>query len=182
MSAQRIKPEIGKKKPPSTPTNGNESGSYCWLPLFITASYFILSAIIRVDMKIGSKLDHLICYGALIGFTITMIWGAVIYSKESYSRMEDRKKWAENCITADLKIVDRRPAYSVYSDYSDTTFRSPSLLELTMNPDQKAVSQNQTTVTVDVEQYLYNRLKKHSSVRIYYHPESPMIFLLEDEL
>jgi hypothetical protein len=51
-----------------------------------------------------------------------------------------------------------------------------------MNPDQTAVSPNQTIVNVRVSQYVYDRLGKSNTVRIYYGSESPLAFLLEEEL
>ena len=51
-----------------------------------------------------------------------------------------------------------------------------------MNADQRAVAPNQTVVSVDVDAYVYEKLEKCDTVRIYYKPESPMIFLLKEEL
>ena len=51
-----------------------------------------------------------------------------------------------------------------------------------MNYDQKEVSPNQTHVKVDVSQYVYAYLKNRNTVRIFYMSESPLIFLLEEEL
>jgi len=51
-----------------------------------------------------------------------------------------------------------------------------------MNSDQKSFSPNQTIVSVKVDDYIYKRLENGNTVRIYYMPESPLTFLLEEEL
>ena len=72
--------------------------------------------------------------------------------------------------------------WSYWDDYDNRYHSSPNYLVLEMNVDQIAVSPLQTSVRVEVDQYVYNRLKESSSTRIYYSPESPLTFLLEDEL
>ena len=108
--------------------------------------------------------------------------GAQDAYQESKAREAERKKWARECKTALLTIVSRNEAVSWWDDYSNRYHNVPNSLGLEMNSDQKAVSPNQTTVEVKVSQYVYDRLEKCSTVRIYYMPESPLTFLLEDEL
>ena len=86
------------------------------------------------------------------------------------------------CETAKLTIVGRGEASSWWDDYANRYHSSPNYLVLEMNADQIAVSPLQTSVRVEVDQSVYNRLKESSSTRIYYSPESPLTFLLEDEL
>jgi hypothetical protein len=181
MSVQRKKPEIGKTDS-SSKMKSNETGSCCWFPVIILISYVVLSAIARVDMKIGSKLDYIICYGALIGFVILMVWGALDLLMKENSRMKDRKKWTAGCKTALLKIVNRSGSSTSYDDYTNTSHHFPCTLELEMSSDQKDAAQNQTTVRVEVRQYVYDRLMKCDTVRIYYPAQEPLTFLLEEEI
>jgi len=51
-----------------------------------------------------------------------------------------------------------------------------------MNADQKAVWPHDTIVEVKLSQHVYDRLEDSDTVRIYYMPESPLAFLLEDEI
>ena len=93
-----------------------------------------------------------------------------------------RERWAKGCETALLKIVSRREAASWWDDYSYRYRNVPHSLGLEMNSDQKAIFPNETNIEVRVSQYVYNRLEKKNTVRIYYMPESPLTFLLEEEL
>jgi len=94
----------------------------------------------------------------------------------------EKKKWAEGCKTALLPIVHRHEATSWWDDYDNRFHNTRSSLELEMNFDQKAASSNRKIVRVEISEYVNNRLKERSTVRIYYKPESPLTFLLEEEL
>jgi hypothetical protein len=92
------------------------------------------------------------------------------------------KAWTEGCKTDLQEIVGHQAGYSHWDDYSNTAYHSPNILELKMNTDQKIFDQNHTTVMVEVPQTVYNRLKNKDATRIYYLPESPLTFLLEEEI
>jgi hypothetical protein len=154
---------------------------YCVrLPLVIVISYFVLSAIIRVISNSGSQLDQIICYGALICLLIVILVGAWDMIRDSQMAAAKTQQWKNACIKAELTIINRYEGGS-YDD-GDRFHTVSASLELEMNSDQRAVSPNQTSVKVDVSAYTYKRLKKRKTVRIYYMPESPMTFMLEDEL
>ena len=182
-TAYRNKPEIGKTNSMSSHTKIDDDPMSCvWLPLGIVISYFVLSAIIRVISNSGSKLDRIICYGTLICFVGIMLLGARDAYQEGKAKEAERKKWANGCKTALLTIARRHEASSWWDDYSFRYHNAPNYLEVEMNSDQKAVSPNHTIIRAEVNQYVYDRLKKSNTVHIYYKPESPMTFLLEEEL
>lgn len=182
MTAHRQEPEIDKTKSLSSHTKPDDKhGSYVGALLFIVIAYFFLSAIGRVMSNSGSKLDQIVCYGTLICFVIGMFLEARHAHRESQARKAKRQRWATECKTALLTIVSRQEGFS-YWDISDRCRYAPNSLEFEMNSDQKAVSPDQTIVWAGVSQDVYNRLKECNAVRIYYMPQSPLTFLLEEEL
>ena len=148
------------------------------LPIAIVVSYIVLSAIVRVTSNSGSKLDQIICYGALICVVVILLLGARDLWQQGRARAAEKAKWAEGCGTAILTIVSRRGASSWWDDYSNGYRNAPNSLSLEMNSDQKAVSPHDTVVTAAVSKYVYDRLENRNTVRIYYMPESPLTFLL----
>ena len=182
MSAHRRIPAIHEVSPSSSQTKPDDSVSCVWLPLTMAVLYFVLSAIARVASGLGSKLDQVVCYAALICFMIVMLLGARNLYQDSRARKAETKRWIERCKTALLPILTREIATSTWYEYSGRYINTRDSLELRMNSDQKAVSPNQTIVRVEVSHQVYNRLAKRNTVRIYYMPESPLAFLLEDEL
>lgn len=111
-----------------------------------------------------------------------MLLGVRDADKESKAKEAERRRWAKDCKTALLTIVSRHEASSWWDDSSYRYLNAPNSLKVEMNSDQKAASPSQTIISADVSQYVYNRLKECNTVRIYYMPESPMTFLLEEEL
>jgi hypothetical protein len=99
---------------------------------------------------------------------------------EVAERRQKKQQWKMGCISVELTIL-RRHESGVYDD-GHRYHTYPCGLELEMNSDQRAVSPLQTVVSVEVSDYIYKRLKRCNTVCIYYMPESPLTFLLEDEL
>jgi hypothetical protein len=183
MMGFREKPKFGVTEPLAYDRGSDDDSWGCILmPLGIVISYFVLSAILRVTSNSGSKLDQIICYGTLICFVIIMLVGVRDERRKSKAEKAERKRWAEDCKPASLTIVSRRVAISWWDDYSNRYRNAPNSLGLEMNSDQKAASPNRTIVNVEVSQYVYERLEKCSTARIYYKPETPLVFLLEDEI
>jgi hypothetical protein len=182
MKAYRKKPKISKPNSMPSHQKSDDSMFCCLLPLIIVISYFVLSAIIRVTSNSGSKLDQIVCYGTLICCGIIMLLGVRDMYQGLRTMKREREKWAEGCSTGQLTILSRREAKSWWDDYANRFQNIPYSLDLEMNSDQKAVSPNQTVVSVRVSDHIYKRLEGYNSVRIYYESESPLTFLLEDEL
>jgi hypothetical protein len=181
MGTYREKPEIGKTNSLlSHSMSDNDQWSCLTAPLFIVISYFVLSAITRVTSNLGTKLDQMVCYGALIIFVIIMIWGAYGTYRSNQNAAEERQNWKKGCKSAELTILNRYESGAYDDGYRYHTV--PCRLELEMNSDQIAFSPNFTVVNVSVKENIFNRLKERHTVRIYYMPETPLTFLLEDEL
>jgi hypothetical protein len=181
MSAYRKKPELGKKYSIPSRPKSDDDPMYCVrLPLIIVVAYFVLSAIARVNSNSGSKLDQIICYGTLICIVIIMFPGARYIYLNSQMAAVEKKRWKNTCVSAELTIINRHKG-GVYDDgYSYD--RYDCCLDLEMNSDQIAVSPTQTIVSVNVSDCIYKRLENCNTIRIFYLRESPMNFLLEDEL
>jgi hypothetical protein len=150
------------------------------VPLFIVVSFFVLMAIARVTTNSGSWLDQVICYGALSVLVIIMLLGAYAMGRDSLAASAQLEEWKNSCMSAELTIINRHESGSFDDGYR--IHSTPCRLELEMNSDQRAVSPNQSGVEVKIDDYIYKRLEKRSTVRIYYRPEAPMTFLLEDEI
>lgn len=182
MSARK-QPVIGKTKSWLFHTEPDADPMFCvWLPLTIVIGYFVLSAILRVISNDGSKFDQVICYGALLCFVIIMLVGVRDTYQDAKLRKAERKMWAQGCKTTQLTIVSRRDSYSWFDEYSGRDHYTRCSLELETNADQKAGEQKDATVYVEVNQFVYDCLKERSTVRIFYIPETPMTFLLEEEI
>lgn len=187
MNASRIKPEILKKETLQSPPKSSDDSMGCiTLPLGIVISYFITSAVVKSMLNTATKLEQYVCYGTLVFFVIMAVLAARDRYKESQARAAERAGWASSCKTECLNIVSRQKAKTTswWDDYSYRyhNYRRPNLLMLEMNTQQRAVSPDQTMVSVEVSHYIYKRLEQRKTVRIYYMPESPLTFLLEEEL
>ncbi len=182
LTAYRKEPDIGRPAPGTPQGNKYEPLGCGWSLLVTVIAYFVLSAICRVTSNTGSDLDKMIFYGALVCFVIVMLLGMQQSRKESNARQAERQAWAKGCKTALLTIASRHEAASWWDDYAYRYHNAPCRLELEMNSDQKSVCPNQTIVDVEVNQSVFDRLKECPTVRIYYPPESPLTFLLEDEV
>ena len=181
MTAYRTKPKIGDTQAAEAmPKAGDDQIGCLWIPPVIVISYIVLFAIMRVLSNAGSKLDQTICYGALIIVAIVFILGMRDMYRDHKVRAAETKKWLKACAVAQVEIMDRHEGGS-YNDGYDRFRYFPCRLELAMNADQRAVSPNQTTVSVDVSQSIYDKLAARDTVRIYYLPEAPLAFLLEEE-
>ena len=183
MNERRKKPEFGKTDSlPSNRRSDDDPMSCIFLPIAIVVLFFVGSAIVRVTSNSGSKLDQIICYGALICVVVILLLGARDLWQQGRARAAEKAKWAEGCGTAILTIVSRRRASSWWDDYSNRYRNVPNSLELELSSDEKAAFPRGTIVTVKVSQSVYDRLEERNTVRIYYMPESPLTFLLEEEL
>jgi hypothetical protein len=183
MYAQRIRPQLEKTTPLKNPAAGGDQPLGCfWSAIIILIAYFFINAIVRVTSNSGSKFDQVICYGALICLVVIIILGIRDTLRESRAQQTARLNWAASCKTAQLTIASRQEAVSWWDDYTNRYHNLPNYLELDMNSGQIAASPTQPTVRVDVDRDVYNRLKDSSTVRIYYQPETPLTFLLEEEL
>lgn len=154
--------------------------------LFIALiGYLIFSAIIRYTSGSGSGDDRVICFGALICLVVLYIQTEREKKQEKQRLHEAQQEWKDACKSEETVIV-RREHYSYesyFDDYGDLhNGKSSYQLELEATADQKAVKPNLTVVSVEVYSDIYEKLEKRNTVRIYYKPEKPFTFLLEEEL
>ena len=136
----------------------------------------------RVISKVGSTWDQIIAYGGSVLGVIFILQGFLSTYKRTKTRQAARKSWLAGCKTSLLTIVDRYEASSWREKRAHRYLGADRYLELQTNPDQIAASPNQATIRAEVSHAAYKRLKDSSTVRIYYQPEAPLTFLLEEEL
>jgi hypothetical protein len=118
-------------------------------------------------------------------FGIVTIFSVLIYRNKILEKRA-KEKWRTTCTIAWLNIVDRLdvPAGGPYVDgYGDFhSSKSYYRLDLEMNADQNAAAPDEKTVEVKVNESTYNSLLDSKTVCIYYQPETPLTFFLEEEL
>ncbi len=181
MAVSRTKPQFGKiKSLASLPKLDNDSKGCCWMPFIIIIGYFILMSIARVITDDATRLDKIICLGTVLIFVVITIVAIVQQIPVWKARAAEKRAWIKACIVVPVSIVARREG-GIWDD--DFRYQSyPPSLDLQLSSDQKKVAPNEIIVTVNVDQITYNRLKRSSTVRIYYSPLDPFTFMLENEL
>lgn len=182
MAAIRKDPAINTKR--AVKPEGDSMGCIRFL-VIVVVLYFVLRAIARVISGYASNLDHLICYGTLIFFVYALVIEPGIKERKSKTMDAETQKWMNSCKSAKVSIVSR--SFSRRSTYEDEygvprSYGPSWYLELEMIADQKAAAPNETIVRLTVDGYIYNLLENRDAARIYYEPESPLTFLLEEEL
>lgn len=180
----RTRPGIGPDTLKSRTPDQDSPGCIVMI-LVAVIGYFVLLAITRVTSGSGSRLDHIVCYATLIGLVILFAMVPILDNQEKKKLREERQHWKDTCKSAEAAILDRSsyPGGSYEDEYGIPHYSRASYhLDLEMNSDQRAVSPNLTRIRVDVYANIYEKLKDRNTVRIYYKPEAPMVFLLEEEI
>ena len=183
MNTYRRKPELWLSAawvPP--PGSGNLPLGCILNTVSLLIWYFVFEAFERVISKVGSTWDQIIAYGGSVLGVIFILQGFLSTYKRTKTRQAARKSWLAGCKTSLLTIVDRYEASSWREKRAHRYLGADRYLELQTNPDQIAASPNQATIRAEVSRAAYKRLKDSSTVRIYYQPEAPLTFLLEEEL
>jgi hypothetical protein len=188
----RTKPIFGKKEPVESRDRDDPRGCF-WLPLMIVVSYFVLSAIVRYTSGSGNKLDQGICYGSLLLLVIFLLVGVIGSAKESAAIEAEKKQWKNFCASAEVAIVSRDgyrggsyedeygiPHYS--RPHYRLTLKVPFQVSVRLYKTLTYKSSSQYDVVLDVSESIFKALENRDTVRIYYKPDSPLTFLLEDEL
>ena len=153
--------------------------------LVTVIGYFVFLAITRVTSGNGSKLDHYICYGTLAGFVVILILGVLDTKKDKKALAAKRQNWKDTCKSGEVAIVNRH-YYPGGTNEDENgiphTSRASYHLDLEMNADQRAAAPDRKVLYVEVSGSVYGKLLERNTVRIYYKPEAPLTFLLEEEL
>lgn len=160
-------------------------GGCLWAILITAGGYFVFRAINRVLAGEASSADQRVCFGALAGLVMLMLLAHRQERREKEQRRAAKEAWKRACQSAEVAIVNR--SYSPSSDWEDEYgiqhwSRESARLELAPTAEQKALYPNLPTVSVTVYPNTYAKLRDRERVRIYYQPQSPMTFLLEEEL
>jgi hypothetical protein len=180
MLVGRERPSIGKPQPsPPAPKAGDDALGCITMPFVIVAGYVVLSAIVRVTSNAGSRLDRAICWGTLAFCVIISIPCIRELVRDIEVRRAETKQWMSACTVAQVRIISRHE--SRCWDDGHRFHPYPPWLELEMTATQRALSPGQTTVHVDVSDHIYDKLARRDTVCIYYRPEAPLVFLLEEE-
>jgi hypothetical protein len=183
MNAYREMPRFGTASTQTSPAKPDDDSTGCgWMLLISVIFYFAFTAFERVTSGRGSQLDQVICSGTLIFLAIMMYIGHRDKQRANEAKADEQRRWLRRCKMASLPIVNRQDAVSWWDDYNGRYQRLRNSLELEMNADQKAIAPHCTTVRVEINQFVYDRLKERDAVSIYYQPETPLTFLLSEEL
>jgi len=181
----REKPNFDKKVNASP--QPKKDGWWDWIQVLgiCVVGYIVLSSMARVISGRGERIDSIICLAALICLAATVIVVERKKRKKKQRLHEAQQDWKDACKSEETVIM-RREHYgyeSYFDDYGDLhNGKSSYRLELEATADQKAVNPNLTVVSVKVYSDIYKKLENHNTVRIYYKPESPLEFLLEEEI
>ncbi len=173
----RTKPAFGKKDDPYEQIKNNDPIACIRIPFVIVVSYVVLSAIVRVTSGGGSVFDQFLCYGSLLGVVIIAILGFRENERDKAAAEKEKQAWKNSCNCVKAAIVERH-GYSggSYEDEYGIPHTTRPHYRLTLSlPDQR-------TVTADVSQAVYEKLENRDTVSIYYQPETPLTFLLEEEI
>lgn len=188
----RAKPIFGKKESVE-PRDKDDRWGCIQFPLIIVVSYFVLSAIVRYTSGSGNKLDQIICYGTLSIFVIIMLIGAIESAKESAAIEVEKQHWKNTCSFGDV-VIASRDGYrgGTYEDeygiphtvrpHYRLTLKIPIQVPVRLHYGLTHKLSSQVDVNIDVSESIYTKLENRDTVRIYYKPESPLTFLLEEEL
>jgi len=141
-----------------------------------------MHAIFRVDSGQGNKLDHIICYGVLIGLVILVI--LEILQGDKAKLWKATREWKRECKSVEVAIVNREyyPNRLLEDEYGmPRPTHSICKLNLELTAEQRVLFPNLPSVSVTVNEYIYLKIIDRNVVRVYYQAESPMTFLLEEE-
>ncbi len=179
----RRKPDF---KPDSSqkPNKENDSLSCLWMFFVLVGGYFVITAINRVLSGNGNILDHMICYGVLIGFVILVILAKREEDQDKKKLREAQQDWKHTCRSAEVAIVNREYCSGTWEDEYGIihSSRYGCKLNLELTAEQRVLFPNLQSVRVTVDENIYSKLIDRYVVRIYYKPDSPMDFLLEEEI
>ncbi len=174
-------------KPDSSSSQNNKySLPSCLLMFFVVVGgYFAFGAINRVLSGSGNSLDQVICCGTLIGLVLLVILAILQEDQNTKKLREAQQEWKGTCRSVEVAIVNRQyyPGGSWEDEYGiPHTARPRYQLDLESTAKQRVLFPNLQSVSVSVNESVYSKLVDRNVVRVYYQPDSPMTFLLEEEI
>ena len=170
----RTKPAFEPDSIKAQPKNEDSSG--CSAMAFITL-IGVLCSFGYLRGVFGDRLDQVICVGGLICIILAFALNTPVERMEKKRLQKERQQWKETCISNNVTIIDRHGfSGGSYEDEYGIPQRTRAYYSLTLRLP------NQIDVNIDVSASVYAKLGQRDTVRIYYRPESPMTFMLEEEL
>jgi hypothetical protein len=170
----------------SSSQNKEYSLPSCLLMCFVVVGgYFAFGAINRVLSGSRNSLDQVICCGTLIGLVILVILGILTEDQNTKKLREAQQEWKGTCRPVEVAIVNRQyyPGGSYEDEYGiPHTVRPRYHLDLELTAEQRVLFSNLQSVSVTVNERVYSKLVDRNVVCVYYQPDSPMTFLLEEEI
>jgi hypothetical protein len=147
------------------------SGIFFLLPVVL-----LNLCILNFDRK--TFLDWIGILAALIiGLCLMMI--PIIMIMIGFSKFEENREWLKTTSTALTTIVEREEISNV-DEYGVLMF--DWRLGLKMLPSQTTICPGESIVWMYVSKSLYKKYANKEIVCVYYSPETPLTFLLKDEL
>jgi hypothetical protein len=182
MRAYRKKPYFKITSLPSSPLEADTPASCIWMPLNIGIGYIVISAIVRLTFNDLFNVNRIIYCGILFFLLVILLLFLRGYFGISRAEEEEKKRWVQNCKSAELAILSRHDG-SVWWDECANRYRtSRCCIELEKGDGAIDDFPIDTTITAELDHNILERLKSRDNVRIYYLPESPLTFLLEEEI
>lgn len=164
-----------------------EKSPGCFFLLILTViGYLIFSALSRTTLSgFTNASDRYICYGTLLGLVILFSLAKWQAKRDKHKLEQARQEWKRTGKSAEVAILNRRdyPGGSYEDEYGiPHTSRPAYHLELEPGPDQRTANPQSSLVHVDLKPSVYHQLLDRKTVKIYYQPEAPFTFLLEEEI
>jgi hypothetical protein len=163
----------------------HDSAGCFWMFFAAIGGYFVLVAISRVSSGHGNRLDHVICYGVLIGLVILVILAILQEDQDKKKLRQAQQEWKRTCESVEVAVVNREyyPGGSWEDEYGiPHSSHSRHQLYLELTAEQRVLFPNLQSVRVTVDASIYSKIAARSVVRVYYQPDSPMTFLLDEEI
>ena len=149
-----------------------------------TAGVFMIPGVLFLFILIlfaGKK-----SFGDWIGFSLVLILEFVAFiftissMEDGFSKLKRKRVWVGSCATARTTIVKREGNVRYTDDYYKYgPFWS---LDLEMIPDQREKCPGESIVSANISKGLYRRYAHKDTIRVYYYPSDPLVFLLEGEI
>jgi hypothetical protein len=170
MTASRIMPYFYSPQAAMGGLKSDKPVRWYQVAIGLLIMYFFFSGCVHIQLGTATKYD-------LIFMVIIVIWGLLSIGQDSPEVKEAKQKWKDTSKFADVAIIsrDHRPGGTYYDEYEIPHTARPRYSLTLQLP-------NQEDVNVDVSESVNKELENRDTVRIYYKPESPLTFALEEEL
>ena len=163
---------LTRKLPKAFESKGAESimaGLAILLPTLLCP--FVLRIFERHDFTFPN-LVNLLCFA--LGWLVFLFIGMTSITT-GLSNRKSEKDWLKQSIRVDVKIVKREENVRYEDDYN----KYGPFWYVHLSGE---VFNNEKAVRADVKRAIYGKISEQETIYIYYAPEDPLIFLLEEEI